>query len=63
MQAAAKEKLPELFSLAIVKQGTLYGSDSPFSQWLNDNTPVLGMQGVASRLVRNQDKTRIGVKR
>ena len=63
MQAAAKEKLPELFSLAIVKQGTLYPSESPFSQWLNDNTPVLGMQGVASRLVRNQDKTRIGVKR
>jgi len=60
MQAAAKEKLPELFALAIVQRGREYGSDSPFEKWLRDN-PEIGFQGVASRLRRNQNGSRIAL--
>lgn len=60
MQVAAKEKLPELFALAIVQRGREYGSDSPFEKWLRDN-PEIGFQGVASRLRRNQNGSRIAL--
>lgn len=60
MQVAAKEKLPELFALAIVQRGREYGSDSPFEKWLRDN-PEIGFQGVASRLRRNENGSRIAL--
>ena len=60
MQAAAKEKLPELFSLAIVQRGREFPSDSPIEKWIRDN-PEIGFQGVASRLRRNQNGSRIAL--